>query len=140
MNNNNSCTGNTNNTKNDTHVTLEELKREVMQFVDEREWRQFHTPKNVATALACEAGELLDFFLWTKDTEPQEPLENHRTEIEHEVADIFAYLLAFCAENNIDLATVLREKMELNRKKYPVELSKNNKAKYTYLRQEHKKS
>lgn len=125
--------------KTDAQVTLQELKEEVLAFTVERDWLQFHTPKNIATALSCEAAELLEFFLWTKDSESQRHLEKHREEIMHEVADVFTYVLSFCVENNIDLASAFAKKMELNRKKYPVERAKGSSAKYTAYHQDEKK-
>lgn len=117
---------------NDTSITIADLKKIVDQFIAERDWRQFHTPKNMSMALAAEAGELLEHFLWATDADPHEPFEKRREAIEDEVADIATCLLAFCAENKIDLAQSLERKMIKNREKYPLEKARGIKKKYNH--------
>jgi len=96
-------------------------------FRDERDWKQFHTPKNLAMALSSEAGELLDLMLWDRDKNPDtEKLSN-------EMADVFVYLLLLSKELNIDLLKSVVEKFKKNNEKYPVSKSKGTAKKYNEL-------
>ncbi len=107
----------------DAKTTLLELRQLVAEFVDERDWRQFHTPKNLAMALAVEVGELLEHFQWlTPDQAALAALDTTaRLEIADEMADVAAYLLALANALEVDLTTALTGKMVRNRAKYPVE-------------------
>ncbi len=117
----------------DKNTTVQELKNTVAQFIKERNWEQFHTPKNMSMALTVEASELLEHFLWIDDQNTQKHFEKNRIPIEYEVADIFTCLLAFCHENDIDLVQALHKKLELNNKKYPIEKARGNNKKYSQL-------
>ncbi len=121
----------------DKPVTTAHARSELMQlllvFRDEREWGQFHTPKNLAIALVAEASELLSLFQWTKDVELDERCREKRTEIEQEIADIYIYLLFLANELGIDLDEVAAEKMKLNAEHYPANKAKGNARKYTEL-------
>ncbi len=117
----------------DSTTTLEELKRKMLAFADEREWGQFHTPKNLTMALAVEAAELMELFMWVDSQESKNIMETDREKIEHEVADVAAYLLALCGRYNIDLSSAFERKMELNSRKYPIEKAKGRYTKYTQL-------
>jgi len=118
---------------NDNKTTIETLKKQLKKFVDERDWNQFHSPKNMSMGIAIEAAELMEFFQWSDAQQSFEIFAKKREEIEHEIADIAVYTLMFCAENNIDLSTAIEKKMKLNAKKYPVEKSKGKPTKYTEL-------
>ena len=118
---------------NDSTTTVEELKRKMLAFADERDCGQFHTPKNLSMALAVEAAELMELFTWVDTQESKQTMETQREAIEHEVADVAAYLLALCGRYNIDLASAFERKMELNSRKYPVEKAKGRYTKYTQL-------
>lgn len=118
---------------NDSTATIEDLKKRVHSFIDERDWRQFHTPKNVSMALAVEAAELMEFFMWHTGEESVQTLEKKREVIEQEVADIASYLLSLCVHYNIDLASAMERKELLNARKYPVEKSKGISTKYSDL-------
>jgi NTP pyrophosphatase (non-canonical NTP hydrolase) len=102
----------------------------------EREWDQFHSVKNLSMALSVEASELLEIFQWmTEDKSNQiksDPVLKEK--IEDEVADIFIYLLRVIKKTDIDLLAAVKNKMEKNKKKYPVELSKGNSKKYDELK------
>lgn len=121
----------------DKPVTTAHARSKLMQlllvFRDEREWGQFHTPKNLAIALVAEASELLSLFQWTKDAELDERCREKRTEIEQEIADIYIYLLFLANELGIDLDEVAAEKMKLNAEHYPANKAKGNARKYTEL-------
>ncbi len=117
----------------DQNTTITNLKKFINDFMQEREWVQFHSPKNVSMALSCEAAELMEHFLWVESSESHKVFETKRKEIEQEVADVAILLLEFCVTNNIDLSQAVHEKMALNGKKYPVEKSKGKTLKYTEL-------
>ncbi|HVX01249.1 MAG TPA: nucleotide pyrophosphohydrolase [Candidatus Babeliaceae bacterium] len=116
----------------DETTTIEALKQSVKNFVEEREWQQFHCPKNLSMLLAVESAELMELFLWsTADSLLQ--LEKKRVEVEHELADIAFALLNFCDRYDIDLTTALKRKIALNAEKYPIEKSKGKAIKYNEL-------
>lgn len=118
---------------NDNVTTIEDLKQSVRAFIDERDWQKFHTPKNISMALAVEAAELMELFTWVTTEESIAELEKKREQVEHEAADVFAYLLSLCAHYDIDLAEAFEKKQKLNGAKYPIEKSKGRSTKYTDL-------
>lgn len=104
----------------DSRTTVSELRRIVRRFIEERDWMQFHSPKNIAMSIAIEAAELMEHFQWTFAAKPEEKhLGMDRTKIEDEIADIAVYVLDFCEVMGIDLSGAVRRKMIQNRKKYP---------------------
>ena len=107
----------------DKNTTLDSLRQMVKEFVDERDWQQFHSPKNLCMALSIEVSELMEHFQWISTDESREIHRNpeHQTDIQHELADVFCYILALANEMDIDLSSTLQEKMVFNRKKYPVD-------------------
>lgn len=118
---------------NDSQVTLQEIKNKVAQFVSDRDWNQFHTPKNLSIDITVEAAELAEQFLWTKDSDLTVALEKKREAIEDEVSDVLLALFAFANACNIDVATAFERKMKKNIAKYPIELAKGSNKKYTEL-------
>ncbi len=118
----------------DQKTTVEQLKLIMQRFKAERNWDQYNTPKNLSMAIAIEAGELMEHFLWMEDSKAAEALlDKKRDEIEAEVADIFAYMLSLCAGYNIDLSSAFERKMKLNAEKYPVDKAKGRHNKYNEL-------
>jgi NTP pyrophosphatase (non-canonical NTP hydrolase) len=109
-------------TMSDAQTTVSELRECVRRFVVERDWRQFHSPKNLAMALAIEAAELMEHFQWitTECSRTMADTAQKRTAIAEEVADVFCYVLAMANELDIDLSTAFHEKMLKNARKYPV--------------------
>jgi NTP pyrophosphatase (non-canonical NTP hydrolase) len=105
---------------------LEEILNKLIKFRDERDWRQFHTPENLAKSISIEANELLENYQWGSQNAD---LEN----IKEEVADIFGYLLLLCKELEIDLIDVANKKIVKNAKKYPKDKSFGNSKKYNKL-------
>jgi len=107
----------------DRSTTVAELRDLVRQFVDAREWSQFHSPKNLSMALAIEAAELMEHFQWitpeSSRTVGDDP--GKLNEVAEELADVLCYVLAIANELNLDVATALREKMVKNAVKYPAE-------------------
>ena len=107
----------------DRETTIAELRRVVEEFVDRRDWHQFHTPKNLAMSLAIEAAELMEHFQWLTADESRAVAQRPEklAEVADEVADVFCYILAMANELRLDLAAALEAKMVKNAKKYPVE-------------------
>lgn len=105
---------------------LQDVVHQLRAFVAEREWEQFHDPKNLAMALASEAGELLAEYRWVSNTEADSysRRENHRDRIAAEAADVGIALLLFCDRIGLDPIEAIKEKMAQNRRNYPVEQSR----------------
>jgi NTP pyrophosphatase (non-canonical NTP hydrolase) len=114
-------------------MNLPELLNRIRAFRDERDWGQFHNPKDMAAALAIEAAELQEIFLWKMGDDIAVTAAKKRSEIEDEVADIAVYLLEFIDNQAIDIEAVILAKLEKNAAKYPVEKAKGSSAKYTDL-------
>jgi dCTP diphosphatase len=109
---------------------LNELSDRIALFADEREWNQFHSPKNLSMALAVEASELLEHFQWlTEEQSKSLPPEKH-TEVESELADVFIYLVRLADKLQVDLFTAADRKLDINEMKYPIDKSKGNAKKY----------
>ena len=108
---------------NDQTTTVAELRALIEKFVEERDWQQFHSPKNISMALAIEASELMEHFQWiTIDASRKLADEPEKlAEIGEELADVLAYTLAMANSLGIDLAATLEAKMVKNAKKYPAE-------------------
>jgi len=119
----------------DSSATVAELKQRVRIFARERDWEQFHSPKNLSMALAAEAAELMEHFLWSDSEESkarsQDP--SRRCDIEAELADVVIYAIEFANVTGIDLAAAIEAKMAANAKKYPVEKARGRADKYTEL-------
>ena len=112
----------------DRNTTITELKKIVEDFVNERDWSQFHNPKNLSMALSIEASELLDIFKWNtiQECESMMSEKNTRQDATDELADIMIYALAFSNRNNINISSAIEKKMIKNRKKYPTEKFKGH--------------
>ncbi len=111
--------------------SLEALKQKLQAFVDERDWAQFHTPKNLSMAMMVEAAELLEHFQWDTPAESQHLSAEKLEQVGHELADTFVYLLRIAQVLEIDLLEVANKKIALNAKKYPVDQARGSNAKYT---------
>lgn len=116
--------------------TLMEVTREILAFRDERDWAQFHKPRQLAAALAVEAGELQEAMLWKTDLEVEALLADvaKRVLIEREVADVLIFALLLCHETHTDPISAIRGKLRENAEKYPVELARGKADKYPDLR------
>ncbi len=116
-------------------INLGKIIEAQRQFVRERDWEQFHTPKNLAMALAGESGELLELFQWLSPEQSKHVADDpKRAEmLRHEMADIFFYLARLADHFEIDLEAAVWEKMERNAQRYPAELSRGKATKYTEL-------
>ena len=107
----------------DTTTTLADLRRMVQTFVDERDWRQFHSPKNLSMSIAIEAAELMEHFQWLDAAEARDIRDrpDDMQQVREELSDILCFVLSFANTLDIDLSTALRDKMIKNAKKYPAE-------------------
>ena len=110
---------------------LESIQQKIIAFRNERDWAQFHDPKNLAEALSIEAGELLENFLWKTTEQSRNLTEEELKNVKEELADIFIFLTYLSEEFNIDLLKEVEKKITLNEAKYPVEKSKGSAKKYT---------
>jgi dCTP diphosphatase len=99
---------------------LEELNQRLLAFARERDWEQFHSPKNLSMALAGEAGELLEHFQWLTEEQSYELPPDKRHAVELEMADILAYLIRLAQRLDVDLIDALNHKITLNEQRYPV--------------------
>jgi NTP pyrophosphatase (non-canonical NTP hydrolase) len=121
---------------NDATTKVGEIKARVLAFARERDWEQFHAPKNLSMALAAEAGELMEHFLWdSPETSRTKAVDDpvRRLKIEEELADVVIYALAFANMTGIDVAAAIERKMARNAEKYPVAKAKGRSAKYDEL-------
>ena len=111
------------------------LRDEVVKFRDARDWKQFHTPKNLVAGLAIEAAELQEQFLWCTDAECEARIRDRkrRKAIAQELADVVNYALLLADRMDLDLPTEIRKKIRVNARKYPVRKSKGSAKKYTEL-------
>jgi len=114
-----------------TTDSLDELKLKLAQFVEARDWAQFHSPKNLAMAMIVEAAELVEHFQWTTEAQSSDLTATKREQVGHELADTFVYLLRICQVLDIDLIAVTNQKIALNALKYPVEKARGKNNKYT---------
>ena len=119
----------------DSTTNLAELKGRVLAFARERDWEQFHAPKNLSMALAAEAGELMEHFLWSTPEASRAHVADpvKRAKIAEELADVVIYALEFANVAQIDVAAAIEAKMAANGLKYPVEKAKGRSDKYTEL-------
>lgn len=110
-----------------------QILRRIRQFRDERDWAQFHNPKDMAIAISLEAGELLEHFLWKTPEESLERVDHKRAEIEDEIADIAIYLFELSDNLGINLGEAIERKIGKNEAKYPTDKARGSHAKYTEL-------
>jgi NTP pyrophosphatase (non-canonical NTP hydrolase) len=112
---------------------MAELSALIKKFCDDRDWDQFHSPKEIAIALSIESSELLDLFRFKSDSQVREVLADSRTreQVSDELADVFYWVLRFAQREGIDLGSALRSKMAKNEAKYPVAKARGNNQKYT---------
>jgi len=114
-------------------MDIENLQKKIKNFVSERDWEKFHSPKNLAMALGGEAGELLEIFQWLDEQDSFKVMidEKLATQVRHELADIAVYVLRLCDVLKVNLEDAIHEKLQINESKYPLHLSKGSAKKYT---------
>lgn len=113
--------------------SLEDLTQLMLQFRDERQWAQFHNPKDVALSLTLEAAELLELMQWKCGPELLEHLKVNRELLADELADVLGWVLVLAHDQGIDLGVAVKEKLIKNAAKYPVEKARGVAKKYTEL-------
>ena len=121
-------------------LTLEQLRSQVAAFADERDWNQFHTPRNLLLALVGEVGELSEIFQWRGEVEPglNSWKEEDKVHLGEELSDVLVYLVRLSDRCGIDLATAVQEKMKRNAAKYPADLARGSSKKYTATPRPHR--
>ncbi|PLY01270.1 MAG: NTP pyrophosphohydrolase [Desulfuromonas sp.] len=117
---------------NDAQTTLQELKDRMATFVRERDWEQFHTPKNLSMSIAIEAAELMEHFQWLTVEQSKNLDDEALSDIGEELADIVIYSLSLSNYLGLDLASTVQAKMDKNIRKYPKEKVRGKSHKYTY--------
>jgi NTP pyrophosphatase (non-canonical NTP hydrolase) len=110
---------------------LRKFQAEFREFVTEREWDKFHTPKNLAMALAGEVGELLEHFQWLTAEQSQHLSETQKAEVEQEIADVQIYLAALADRLDIEIGAAVERKMAVNADKYPADRVRGSARKYS---------
>jgi NTP pyrophosphatase (non-canonical NTP hydrolase) len=110
---------------------LEEISAAIRKFRDERDWMQFHSPKNLACSIAIEAAELLEQFQWDSLEESEGKAKDRKSAVTEEVADVAIYLIELADNLGIDLVTAIREKLVANGLKYPANKARGNATKYS---------
>jgi NTP pyrophosphatase (non-canonical NTP hydrolase) len=113
--------------------SFDELPARLSAFAHERDWEQFHSPKNLAMAVAAEAGELLEHFQWLTESESRELTGSQREQAVLEMADVLLYLVRLADQLDVDLVAAAHRKIDLNAEKYPRERSRGHSRKYTDL-------
>ena len=111
-------------------MRIEELQKEIINFRDNRNWEQFHKIKDLLLGLNIEVSELSELFLWKSNKEIE---DINKDRIEEEVSDIFIFLTYICNHFDIDLSGAVKNKIDLNNRKYPIDKSYNSNKKYTEL-------
>ena len=112
---------------------LQDLRNALRQFAAERDWDQFHSPKNLAIALNVEAAELLEHFQWLPDTETTAIPPEKRAKVREELADVLLYLIRLADKLDVDLSVAAAEKIKINATKYPIDKARGSSKKYTEL-------
>jgi NTP pyrophosphatase (non-canonical NTP hydrolase) len=113
--------------------SISELTAQIQTFVDAREWRKYHNAKDLAVAIAAEAGELMQHFVWQQEEQIEKRLEKNREEIASEIADVAILLFEFADNLGMNLGEVMQAKIARNDVRYPVEKSRGNNLKYSEL-------
>ena len=113
---------------------FEDLTRQIVAFRDERDWKQFHSTRNLAASISIEAAELLELFQWSTDATLADDIAARREDLERELADVVIYALLMAHETGVDLEAAITTKLAENRSKYPVDKAHGKREKYTELR------
>jgi len=113
---------------------LTDIMKTVIEFRDERDWKQFHDPKNLSEAVCVESAELLEKLLWKTPEEARNLNQTELSSVREEIADIMIFLIYLCDAFQFDLLDAVANKLELNKAKYPKEKARGTSKKYTELR------
>ena len=110
---------------------MEDLRSAISAFIQERDWEQFHSPKNLAMALSVEVAEIVEHFQWLTEVQSQNLPPEKLAEVREEIGDVMIYLTELADKLGIDPVEAAKAKMTINGQKYPVELVKGKASKYT---------
>ncbi len=110
---------------------LEQIKLQLRQFADDRNWDQFHSPKNLSMALIAEAAELVEHFQWLTEEQSKSLKQDQLAKVKEELADIQIYLIRIADKLDVDLIDAVENKIEANNKKYPADKVRGSSKKYT---------
>ena len=110
---------------------LQQISQRLLEFARTRDWEQFHAPKNLAMALAVEAGEIMEHFQWLSEEQSENLSADKRQEVAYEVADVFIFTMRLAQRLGIDLAEVVDQKIRINEQKYPADKVRGSAKKYT---------
>lgn len=113
--------------------SIKRLTQKIVEFRDNRDWKQFHNPKDVALSLVLEATEVLEHFQWKNREDVDRYIETNKEEISEELADVLYWVLLMSHDLGIDIEKSLDRKLDINDKKYPVEKAKGSSKKYNQL-------
>jgi NTP pyrophosphatase (non-canonical NTP hydrolase) len=117
-------------------MNIKKIQKQLSDFADERDWNQFHNPKNLAMALSVEASELVEIFQWLTPEQSEEIMSTNEGEhVKEELADVMIYLIRLADKLNIDLEDAVTDKIVKNGEKYPVDTSKGSTTKRTTLKE-----
>lgn len=114
-------------------ANIQSLTKKLAKFHTERDWKQFHNPKDLALSLVLESAEVLEHFQWKSEKEIEAYIKSHKKEIGEELADVFNWILTLSNDLGIDILKASEAKINSNAKKYPVKKAKGNAKKYTEL-------
>lgn len=112
---------------------IKKIQDKLIKFRKDRDWEQFHKPKDLAVSLALEASEVLEHFQWKNDVEVKSYIKTNKEEISEELADVFNWVLLLSRDLDIDIMKAAEKKIEKNSKKYPAEKAKGRHTKYSNL-------
>lgn len=121
--------------KDDQTTTFAEVKAAISAFADERDWQQYHDPKNLVMAIASEVGELAEHFRWVTNEESHHTAvdQQHAEAVAHELADVLMFAIEFASVCEIDIVSAISEKLQINAVRYPVAKAKGSSRKYDQL-------
>ncbi|NCB20545.1 MAG: nucleotide pyrophosphohydrolase [Clostridia bacterium] len=112
---------------------INQLTQRILDFINDRDWNQFHNPKDLALSLVLESAEVMEHFQWQSNEEMQEYIKSHKDEVGEELADVFYWILLMSHKLDIDIIEAFKNKMLKNEAKYPVDKAKGKHDKYNKL-------
>ena len=117
-------------------MNIKKIQKQLSDFADERDWNQFHNPKNLSMALSVEASELVEIFQWLTPEQAEEIMSTNESEhVKEEIADVMIYLIRLADKLNVDLEDAVADKIIKNGEKYPIDTSKGSTTKRTTLKE-----
>lgn len=112
---------------------INQLTKRILDFINDRDWNQFHNPKDLALSLVLESAEVMEHFQWKNDKEMQEHIVSNKGEVAEELADVLYWVLLMSHDLNIDIKQAFEDKMTKNEAKYPIDKAKGRHEKYNKL-------